>query len=397
MSSQFHTPVEKSNIQIHTSLDRKKETAQPVNTSKTSKTKPIDPKFNSNFNNVSFVSSKKVRRAKSPNLMIQSKTGLRTEDYMIRKLPLKVSRIIQAKSMSKSMVSAPSQNKVNTSIIQINRLGNRLLHPSSQLHTTVDRLQGKRRMIQRMVSESATFPLKAVGGAKVVTLDSKILEAEKIAIEQLKDPNAKPTRYQANYKKNSSPMTWGYVIEEQLDGFAKGLGWNRQGNIGGARPDYYMDIVENKGQPARVYADLTTQAQAGAGGDHITEKLIRGKNKPKGKLLEAADITHQGEPNNKMPPLQVPQDMNHPEKKQTWTAYHIYVTSNKDLDYIPDAEEVIKKHKKPTTYEFYYVWTPKQREDLINDAQSVGITMEAIMANEESDGSESEDNDIMPL
>lgn len=124
MSSQFHTPVEKSNIQIQTSLERKKETAQPVSTSKASDTKPIDPKFNLNFNNVSLAPSKKVRRAKSPNLMIQSKGGLKAEDYMIRKLPLKVPNIIQAKSMSNFMVSSPWRERVNNSIVQRNRLGN---------------------------------------------------------------------------------------------------------------------------------------------------------------------------------------------------------------------------------------------------------------------------------
>lgn len=100
-------------------------------------------------------------------------------------------------------------------------------------------------------------------------LDSKVAEAAENARAAVTAVDGTPdTPKQINWKVHPSPTTWGYVVEEQLDGMAADLGWDTQVVIAGGRPDYKKDV-----EGATLFADLTTIGQSGDGGPHIGGKL----------------------------------------------------------------------------------------------------------------------------
>lgn len=150
--------------------------------------------------------------------------------------------------------------------------------------------------IQMAVSRSGIYTTAAANRTQVQAeeitqawneLDALVPEAEQNATEgvQEQDPaNRTPT--QNAFVQNNSAALWGSCVEEQLNELAEN--WDQQVPLANSRPDYRM----NAGG-IDTYADLTTVAQAGVAGDHITEKLQRSHINA-GQAV-AADITYGGQ------------------------------------------------------------------------------------------------------
>lgn len=158
--------------------------------------------------------------------------------------------------------------------------------------------------IQLAVSPSATYAPGANELNEIANLDGQIAAAELAA--QNRVTNA-PIGYvhtptQAAYMANPNAAGWGYCVEEQLNLLAPGLGWSTQYPLANSRPDYHKLVG---GQ--QVFVDLTSLAQAGPAGGHITAKLnISAPNGIAPANWRAADITHNSlNPLNGLPPVPI--------------------------------------------------------------------------------------------
>lgn len=151
----------------------------------------------------------------------------------------------------------------------------------------------KSNTIQRAVSVSGLQYIPSPADLVFInTLDGQVAAAEVAASNDVQN-NPAPllhTQHQAAYMQNPNPAAWGNCVEEKLNIWAINNGWTTQNNSGGSNPDY-----SRMNGPTKIWADLTTAAEAGAGASHITDKLTTKVNSNEDDTgWVAADIVHQG-------------------------------------------------------------------------------------------------------
>ncbi|MES2554824.1 MAG: hypothetical protein V4604_01670 [Bacteroidota bacterium] len=148
-------------------------------------------------------------------------------------------------------------------------------------------------VIQRVISVSGVQYIPAQADLVFITaLDGRIAAAETAASNDVQNNPApvQHTNQQAAYMNNPTAAGWGNCVEEKLNVWAGANGWSMQNNGGGSNPDYSR--TENG---TKIWADLTTAAEAGAGASHIIDKLNRKVNSGSNDATwVAADIVHQG-------------------------------------------------------------------------------------------------------
>lgn len=162
--------------------------------------------------------------------------------------------------------------------------GQRALRPGSAANGAV---------AQRVVSVSTLKYIPTGTSLALITaLNNQIATAETDAEADVRNA-AKATphsKYQASYMRTPNARGWGYCVEEKLNVWATNNGWTISNLGGDSNPDYSrMDGT------TKVWADLTTVAEAGAGGSHVIDKLERKVNK--GAIdtgWVAADLLHAG-------------------------------------------------------------------------------------------------------
>lgn len=147
-------------------------------------------------------------------------------------------------------------------------------------------------VVQRAVVRSAVYStastnrnptqIAAINQA-LTALDAQVPTAEARAVTDLRRASGARNASSESYIRAQTPARWGYCVERQLNSLAQG--WHLQHSLASSRPDYHM----RKGG-TDLYADLTTVAQAGAAGDHVTGKLGASSIDPR--TAVGADITY---------------------------------------------------------------------------------------------------------
>ena len=222
-------------------------------------------------------------------------------------------------------------------------------------------------IIQRAISNSAMYPPNGVTAPMVTALDNLLPTAEARARRRLLNPtNGVHTPHQANYLRNSSPTTWGYCVEEQLNPVASANGWTTQIILNGARPDYERDVHPN----IELYVDLTTVAQAGVGGNHVTAKLNR-TIRPHGVVWHAADITHTGPPGGQAPVLRTNGKVTNLQMSR-FQAYKRYL-SKPGGGYKPKKDDFRRRYGAISHPTFTQIWSADQRKRFATAAKAAGF------------------------
>lgn len=223
------------------------------------------------------------------------------------------------------------------------------------------------RPLQMAVSNSASFAPSLAAAPLITALDGQIPTAETNARRDLAHPvGGIHTPHQATYLRNPSPMNWGYCVEEKLDPLARARGWTTQWILSNSRPDYGQAI----GPTSTVFVDLTSVAQAGVGGNHVTSKL-HASVRPGGQTWEAADITHNGPPGGPTPRLRTNGAVS-PLHMRRFQAYHKYL-NKRDKGYHPKKDAMRFKYGRVSHVTFTQVWTKAERAAFSTKAKAAGF------------------------
>ncbi|MBN2530588.1 MAG: hypothetical protein JXR76_29645 [Deltaproteobacteria bacterium] len=146
---------------------------------------------------------------------------------------------------------------------------------------------------QRVVSTSGVSYTPAPADLVYINaLDAQIATAETDATNDVQNNPAPAlhTRHQARYMANPTARGWGNCVEEKLNVWAGANGWKMANNGGGSNPDYSRVRGGTK-----IWADLTTAAEAAPGANHIIGKLITKVNSgANDSTWVAADVVHGG-------------------------------------------------------------------------------------------------------
>lgn len=188
-------------------------------------------------------------------------------------------QLSQLKTMQSLMAGSPQQQKLQALQAKMAR------SPQVQQNSNV---------IQRAVSQSTLQYIPSAADLVLITaLDAQIANAETTASNAVQNnpaPVGGHSIHQTVYMRNPTARAWGNCVEEQLNIWATGNGWSTQNNSGGSNPDYSR---MNGG--TKIWADLTTAAEAGAGASHIIDKLNRKvASGEDDSTWVAADVVHAG-------------------------------------------------------------------------------------------------------
>jgi hypothetical protein len=241
----------------------------------------------------------------------------------------------------------------------------------------VNPLQSASDTIQMVVSPSATYVPGPNELNEIANLDGQIAAAEVTAQNRIANP---PMGYvhtptQAAYMANPTAAMWGYCVEEQLNQLAPGLGWATQYPLANSRPDYHKAVG---GQ--QIFVDLTSAAQAGPAGGHITAKLdISAPNGIAPANWKAADITHNSlNPLNGMPAAPNYNGAVTQPHMQYFQRYHNFC-QNPHANWDPYMENLFQYYGNISQARFTQVFNQNDRDLFVQRAQ------------EEPDDSSSED------
>lgn len=237
------------------------------------------------------------------------------------------------------------------------------------------------RAVQRAVSHSASWPpvMGSPEEALITNLDAQVPNAEQTAVNGVQSALGLKTPMEASYIQRPSHTTWGYVVEEKLNALAVGLGWRTQKSLGGARPDYYR-----KSNGIKLFVDLTSQRQAGIGGNHITDKLDTAGFGSPNNTMAASDITHQSRnPLGGGPGVIVPGNasMGQVRALQIYRRFSKrYIGKSTDVDFNPALAKVFKRYGDIKHHAFTTKWKGKHRKrfktevlDALNKVQPVNF------------------------
>lgn len=216
-------------------------------------------------------------------------------------------------------------------------------------------------------SHSATFAPSPASVPLIAALDAMIPAADAQAQADLAHPpTGTHTRHQAVYINRPTPMNWGYCVEEQLNPLAAAIGWNTQVILSNSHPDYGMTIAPN----TELFVDLTSVAQAGVGGNHITTKL-NASNRPLGQTWEGADITHNGPPGGPVPVLHTngPVSPLHMRRFQAFKRY----CNRPQSGYHPLKDNLRRRYRGLTHATFTQIWNRQQRGNFSRQAKAAGF------------------------
>lgn len=220
-------------------------------------------------------------------------------------------------------------------------------------------------------------------------LDGQIAQAEIDASNDVQN-NPAPvfhSVHQTAYMNQPSARAWGNCVEEKLNVWALANGWSTQNNSGGSNPDYSR---MNGG--TKIWADLTTAAEAGAGASHIIDKLDRkvaSNQDPTGWV--AADVVHNSlDPLNGGPPVApIPNGAVSLAHRNAWQAYKSY----KNVEGAYNDLMELRTHMAgplPGYATYTQMWNQAQRDtfaDWINGNNDVNLQQD------ESEDEFSEDED----
>lgn len=183
------------------------------------------------------------------------------------------------------------------------------------------------------------------------------------------------TQHQAAYMRRPSAAGWGNCVEEKLNPWAVANGWSTQNNSSGSNPDYSQMNAGTK-----IWADLTTAAEAGGGGAHIGDKLMRKASAGEDdSTWVASDIVHQGlNPLAGQPPQAVATNgIVSPQQLTAWQTYEVFKGGyiyddlmNRRVNELRDIRRI------PSSFAVYtQIWSRAKREtfrmwiDGTNDGQ----------------------------
>ena len=262
------------------------------------------------------------------------------------------------------------------------RLGRAELHDLSQMagaSTQVQQQQHLQRLsdsaqqcgvLQGKLYPSHTFKPDGTTQSEFNKLDAKVATAEANAKIEVTSTTktATDTAKQMNYKRRPGPTTWGYVVEEQLDIEARKLGWNTQNALKGGRPDYTMKVDD-----VTLFADLTTEAQAGVGGPHVTGKLGFAyqmlSDQGTAPNWHAVDIAHSGaQPGQTPAPLVVTGEVKD-EHDRWFGKFKAALSQGSYASYDPWVEAMKRKYGNKLPHsKFYGSWGTKQRDGFVETA-----------------------------
>lgn len=221
--------------------------------------------------------------------------------------------------------------------------------------------------VQFAVSNSATFPPSHASTGLIGALDQMIPTADLQAQADLANPpGGVHTRHQAVFINRPSAMNWGYCVEEQLNPLALAAGWNTQYILSNSRPDYERVVTPN----THLFVDLTSVAQAGVGGNHITGKL-HASNRPMGHTWEAADITHNGPPGGPAPVLRTNGNVS-PLHMRRFQAFKRYCNRPQG-GYHPSKDSMRRSYRGLSHATFTQVWDKNQRARFSQRARQAGF------------------------
>ena len=221
--------------------------------------------------------------------------------------------------------------------------------------------------IQRAISNSALYPPTGATAPLITALEGQIAAADATAQAQLAHPpGGVHTPHQATYIRSPNPTRWGCCVEEQLNPLAAAIGWNTQVALPGARPDYGRNVAPN----IELYVDLTTVAQAGVGGNHITVKLNRSV-RPHHVVWHAADITHNGPPGGPAPHLRTNGHVS-PTHLARFQAYHRHVL-RPGSGFRPKKDDLKRRYGNVSHATFTQIWNANQRSNFSTAAKKAGF------------------------
>lgn len=215
-------------------------------------------------------------------------------------------------------------------------------------------------VVQRRVFASATPYRPAQLDLDLIdALDDEMATSETNARNEVRDaaPSTPHTNHQAAYMRKPTPRAWGNCVEEKLNGWAIGNGWSIRNLSGGSNPDYSRTRAETK-----IWADLTTERETGAGGAHIADKLSRKVNKNEDdSTWVAADVVHQGlDPLRGVAPVvPLPNGTVTTAHREAFQAFTQYQRSN---DYDPVMEGRIREAGEPSFATFTQSWDEEDRD-----------------------------------
>lgn len=175
------------------------------------------------------------------------------------------------------------------------------------------------------------------------------------------------TPKQVNWKVHPNATTWGYVVEEQFDGIATGLGWSTQAVIPSGRPDYKKTVGG-----VTLFADLTTLGQSGAGGPHIGGKLAVAyaalAAKGAAPAWHAADIVHDGAQPGQAPAAIAPNGTVSAAHDQAFTRFKAAVQED---NYDPWVDHMTRYYSPLLSHgTFYAEFTKAQRDTFVKRANA---------------------------
>ena len=225
-------------------------------------------------------------------------------------------------------------------------------------------------------------------------LDGQIAQAETDASNDVQNNPAPAlhTVHQTAYMNHPSARAWGNCVEEKLNVWAVANGWSTQNNSGGSNPDYSR---MNGG--TKIWADLTTAAEAGAGASHIIDKLDRkvasGENSAG---WVAADVVHNSlDPLNGGPPVApIPNGAVSLAHRNAWQTYKSYMNVDGEYDDLMGLR-IQAAGPLPGYATYTQVWNQAQRDtfaDWINGHNDANLQQDE-SEDESSDDESSDDED----
>jgi hypothetical protein len=220
-------------------------------------------------------------------------------------------------------------------------------------------------------------------------LDGQIAQAEIDASNDVQNNPAPALHsvHQTAYMNQPSARAWGNCVEEKLNVWALANGWSTQNNSGGSNPDYSR---MNGG--TKIWADLTTAAEAGAGASHIIDKLDRkvaSDEDPTGWV--AADVVHNSlDPLNGGPPVApIPNGAVSLAHRIAWQAYKSYKNVEGPYDDLM-ALRTQMAGPLPGYATYTQMWNQAQRDTF---ADWINGNNDANLQQDESEDESSEDED----
>ncbi len=202
----------------------------------------------------------------------------------------------------------------------------------------------------------------------ITNLNTQVAVAEKEATDDVKNSKIRHSNLQSVYMKNPSKRSWGYCVEEKLNTIAGNMGWATQHRLPNSRPDYHRKIDGNN-----VFVDLTSAAEAGQHGNHITGKLdVSCPNGQRPAKWKGADITHaSSDPLNGVQGIVIGTNGTvTKEHGRYYQDYRRFVDNRDGGDWSPGMQNLLEHYGGPVSNAtFTQVWDENDRDEFVRLAK----------------------------